>query len=79
MSFVLSPLVRILQVGAPAHVAVVGGRPPGVRRRFQLRRFDVSQVDPLAGTLAGPYQSTLRDEDSDCVARRPGTGNAERA
>jgi predicted PurR-regulated permease PerM len=79
MSFVLSPLVRILQGWrCPRMLAVVVVVLAAFAAIFGLGALMVSQVDQLAADLPR-YQSTLREKIQSLRGAAAGTGTLERA
>jgi predicted PurR-regulated permease PerM len=79
MSFVLSPLVRILQGWRlPRIFAVIVVVLVAFAAIFSLGALMVSQVDQLAGDLPR-YQSTLREKIQSLRGAAAGTGTLERA
>jgi predicted PurR-regulated permease PerM len=79
MSFVLSPLVRILQGWRfPRMFAVIIVVVAAFAAIFSLGALMVSQVDQLAGDLPR-YQSTLREKIQSLRGAAAGTGTLERA
>jgi predicted PurR-regulated permease PerM len=79
MSFVLSPLVRILQVWRfPRVLAVIVVVFAAFAAIFSLGALMVSQVDQLADDLPR-YQSTLREKIQSLRGATAGTGTLERA
>src|SRR5579862_8079592 len=79
MSFVLSPLVRILQGWRfPRTLAVVVVVLTAFAAIFSLGALMVSQVDQLANDLPR-YQSTLREKIQSLRGAAAGTGTLERA
>jgi predicted PurR-regulated permease PerM len=79
MSFVLSPLVKILQGWRlPRMFAVIVVVLVAFAAIFSLGALMVSQVDQLAGDLPR-YQSTLREKIQSLRGAAAGTGTLERA
>jgi predicted PurR-regulated permease PerM len=79
MSFVLSPLVRILQGWRlPRMFAVIVVVLAAFGAVFSFGALMVSQVDQLAGDLPR-YQSTLREKIQSLRGAAAGTGTLERA
>src|SRR5579862_2681127 len=79
MSFVLSPLVRILQDWRfPRMLAVIVVVLAAFAAIFSLGALMVSQVDHLANDLPR-YQSTLREKIQSLRGAAAGTGTLERA
>jgi predicted PurR-regulated permease PerM len=79
MSFVLSPLVRILQGWRfPRTFAVIVVVLTAFAALFSLGALMVSQVDQLAADLPR-YQSTLREKIQSLRGAAAGTGTLERA
>jgi predicted PurR-regulated permease PerM len=79
MSFVLAPLVRILQGWrVPRTFAVVVVVLAAFAGIFSLGATMISQVNQLASDLPG-YQSTLRDKIQSLRGAAAGTGTLERA
>src|SRR5580704_11311175 len=79
MSFVLSPLVRILQGWRfPRMLAVILVVLAAFAAIFSLGALMVSQVDQLANDLPR-YQSTLREKIQSLRGAAAGTGTLERA
>jgi predicted PurR-regulated permease PerM len=79
MSFVLSPLVRILQGWRfPRMFAVIVVVLAAFAALFSLGALMVSQVDQLAADLPR-YQSTLREKIQSLRGAAAGTGTLERA
>jgi predicted PurR-regulated permease PerM len=79
MSFVLSPLVRILQGWrSPRTFAVIVVVLTAFAALFSLGALMVSQVDQLAADLPR-YQSTLREKIQSLRGAAAGTGTLERA
>jgi predicted PurR-regulated permease PerM len=79
LSFVLAPLVRVLQGWRfPRGVAVVVVGLFAFTAIFGLGALMVSQVNQLAGDLPG-YQSTLRDKIQGLRGAAGGAGTLERA
>jgi predicted PurR-regulated permease PerM len=79
LSFVLAPLVRLLQVWyVPRIVAVVFAVGLAFAAIFALGGLMISQVNQLANDLPH-YQSTLRDKIQSLRGAVAGTGTLERA
>jgi predicted PurR-regulated permease PerM len=79
MSFVLAPLVRLLQfLYIPRGLAVVSSVLVAFAAVFALGALMVSQVNQLATDLPG-YQSTLRDKIKSLRGATGSTGTLERA
>jgi predicted PurR-regulated permease PerM len=79
MSFVLAPLVRLLQgLYVPRVLAVIVSVLVAFAAVFSLGALMVAQVNQLAGDLPG-YQSTLREKIQSLRGAAGGTGTLERA
>jgi predicted PurR-regulated permease PerM len=79
MSFVLAPLVRVLQgLYVPRVLAVMVSVLVAFVAVFSLGALMVSQVNQLASDLPG-YQSTLREKIQSLRGATGGTGTLERA
>ena len=79
MSFVLAPLVRLLQcLYVPRGLAVIVSVLVAFAAVFSLGALMVSQVNQLASDLPG-YQSTLREKIQSLRGATGGTGTLERA
>ena len=79
MSFVLAPLVRLLQgLYVPRVLAVIVSVLVAFAAVFSLGALMVAQVNQLAGDLPG-YQSTLREKIQSLRGATGGTSTLERA
>jgi predicted PurR-regulated permease PerM len=79
MSFVLAPLVRLLQgIYVPRIAAVIVSVLVAFALVFSLAAMMVSQVNQLASDLPG-YQSTLQSKIQSLRGAAGGTGTLERA
>ena len=79
LSFVLSPLVRLLQYGfVPRVLAVIAVTVIALAVALGLAAVMVTQVNQLAGELPR-YESTLRDKVQSFKGVLAGTGTLERA